>query len=272
MHLHDVYIANLNMVHISGSYFKPAPDRIWTSKNFSFTFNKFYYITKGRCLLTIDGAEYTAVKGDWFFIPAGTVHSYANFPGEPFEKHWIHFDISPDTSFVSLLKLPHFVRLSPGTKAHNLFKQYARISGSRELMDKLTVKSLLFSLLAEYIRLSNPGKVPLLGSRDARIDDILSYIHAHIAEPLSIPDLADSFHMHPNHFIRFFKDKTGQTPAKYIKIMKMELAKRYLEETDLYISEIMEKIGETDACSFSKQFKSIHMLSPREYRNYFRNI
>lgn len=272
MLLHDIYFANLNMVYISGNYFKPGPDRIWTQKNFSFTLNKFYYITKGRCLLTIDGVEYTAVKGDWFFIPAGTVHSYANFPGEPFEKHWMHFDIYPDTSLISLLHLPHFIRLQPGMKAHKLFKQFAKISGSKDLIDRLTIKSILLSLLIEYIRLANPEEITLSGSKDARIDEILRYIHAHMSEPLSISELADVFHMHPNHFIRFFKDKTGQTPAKYIKIKKMETAKRYLEETDLYITEIMEKIGETDSCSFSKQFKSIYMLSPREYRNYFKNI
>ncbi len=155
---------------------------------------------------------------------------------------------------------------------HRLFKQYAKISGSKDLIDRLTIKAILISLIVEYIRLANPEEIMLTSSKDTRIDEILSYIHAHMSEPLSIPELADVFHMHPNHFIRFFKDKTGQTPAKYIKLRKMEIAKRCLEETDLYITEIMDKIGETDSCSFSKQFKSIYMLSPREYRRYFKNI
>lgn len=46
----------------------------------------------------------------------------------------------------------------------------------------------------------------------------------------------------------------------------METAKRYLESTDLYIGEILEKIGECDASSFSKQFKKRYSLSPREYK------
>ena len=52
--------------------------------------------------------------------------------------------------------------------------------------------------------------------------------------------------MHPNHFIRFFKEKTGETPAKYIKARRMETAKRYLEETELSVKEIMLAIGEND--------------------------
>ena len=54
--------------------------------------------------------------------------------------------------------------------------------------------------------------------------------------------------MHPNHFFRFFKDKTVHFPAKYIKMLKMEIARRYLEETEMPVSKIIEEIGDDDFC------------------------
>ena len=76
--------------------------------------------------------------------------------------------------------------------------------------------------------------------------------------------------MCPNHFIRAFKDKTGTTPAKYIKLRKMETAKQLLESTDLTNEEITEKLALSDSSHFSKLFKEVYNMSPRKYRTYFK--
>lgn len=146
-----------------------------------------------------------------------------------------------------------------------MFKNYAAISKQNDLTDKITIKSFLFSLIAEYIFHAHPDGISVLSRSDSRIDDILRFINNNLDKPLSVPELSAKFHLHPNHFIRFFKDKTGETPGKYIKIRKLETAKRLLESTDLYITEIMEKVGSVDQSQFSKQFKAYFGYSPRQY-------
>ena len=270
MQFQEAYFANLNIVCHLGGYFTPAYGEVWERVPHTFTQNKFYCIKKGSCRLMIAGVEYEAKAGDWFFIPAGTEHSYSNFPEAPFEKYWMHFDLYPSAALDSLLNLPHKVQLPENAAAEKLFREYARLTGSKKLTDLITVKAILTALLSEYIRLSHPETEISVGNMgDERMDEILDYIRKNLDKPLSVSELSEKFHFHPNHFIRFFKSRTGQTPARYVKILKMETAKRYLEKTDLYITEIMKKIGQTDAASFSKQFKSMYSMSPTEYRRYF---
>ena len=264
--LQDVYFSNLNVASNFGGFFSAPQGHDWSMDDHTFLQNKFYFVTKGSCSISIEGKKYTGKAGDWFFIPAGAIHSYENHKEKFFQKYWMHFDIYPNNGLFHILNLPYKVTVEKGGKAYKLFRQYARLSESDKLTDKIIVKSILMQLVAEYINLAIPDNVSVKSISDTKIDDCLRFINNNIDKPLTVTELAGEVHMHPTHFIRFFKNKTGQTPAKYVKAKKMEVAKRYLEDSDLYISEIMEKIGETDSASFSKQFKSNYSLSPRSYR------
>ena len=267
----SVYLANINVICNAGGYFRHTVDTAWAVGTHTFMQNKLYYVTKGSFELTVDGVSYHAKSGDFFFIPAGTPHSYSDIEGVPFEKYWMHLDIYPSASYITSLALPHRITITPNSEAHRLFARYARYAKNNTLVDALYVKSTVTALLAEYIRHAMGENVTLHTSSETRISEVLRYIEHHIASPLSVPALAEQFHLHPSHFIRFFKTSTGYTPARYIKMKRMEIAKRYLEETELLVTEIMEKVGVEDACSFSKQFKSIYSYAPREYRVYFKD-
>ena len=82
--------------------------------------------------------------------------------------------------------------------------------------------------------------------------------------------IASYMHMSMRSFLRYFKSLTGQTPASYIALTRMEVAKGLLEDTDLSITEIMDKIGIASVSSFSETFKKHYGYSPRTYREIFR--
>ena len=147
-----------------------------------------------------------------------------------------------------------------------LFSKFTEADKNSDIINKILVKSYLMELLAEYISLSQPQKVNLMSKSDICINDILSYINENLDKNITNEDLASVAHMHPNHMIRFFKNKTDQTPAKYVTMQKMEYAKRMLESSDLNITEITEKIGIDDMSHFSKLFKKFYAVSPAKYR------
>ncbi len=267
----DVYLSNINVICNAGGFFRHTVDSSWSEGLHTFMQNKIYYVTKGSFYITINGASYTAEAGDFFFIPAGTMHTYTDIEGVAFEKFWMHLDIYPSSSHLQALSLPHHIKIPQKSEIHRLFLQYVKYSKGHTLSDALRVKATATALLAEYIQLSHEEGVPLYNESERRITEILRYIEQNIGTPLDVPTLAKKFRLHPNHFIRHFKESTGYTPARYIKMKKMEIAKQFLEETDLMVFEIMEKIGEEDPASFSKQFKSIYSYSPRDYRTYFKS-
>lgn len=267
--LQEIYFSNLNAVCNTGGEFLCPPDLSWQVGIHTFEQNKFYFLTDGKCSITVNGREYTARAGQWFFIPAGTPHCYHNLKECSFEKYWMHFDLYPSADLFSMLDLPFFVNVPENSAVYDLFRQAAKAMQSDSLTDRIYLKTCLLMLIAEYIRLVYPDGVAVEDT-DSRIGQILRFVNSNLDKPLSVNDLAAQFHLNPTHFIRYFREKTGQTPASYIRIRRLETAKRLLESTDMYVSQIIETIGFSDESQFSKQFKKYYSLSPRNYRSYFR--
>ncbi|MDX6183900.1 helix-turn-helix domain-containing protein [Flavobacterium sp. Fl-77] len=69
---------------------------------------------------------------------------------------------------------------------------------------------------------------------------------------------------------RRFKQVTGIPPIEYLQNIRVESSKKYLEQTHLSISEIIEKIGYTDPKAFRKVFYKMVGMKPIEYRDKFR--
>jgi transcriptional regulator GlxA family with amidase domain len=68
---------------------------------------------------------------------------------------------------------------------------------------------------------------------------------------------------------RRFKQVTGVPPIEYLQHIRIERAKKQLEQTDLSISEIINQTGYTDPKSFRKIFLKLVGVTPLEYRSRF---
>ena len=268
-YLQDIYLANFNAVFNTGGYFSISPEKDWSYGKHRFEQCKFYFILSGECKIYIEGKTYHGKAGDWFFIPAMAEHSYSNVKTTTFQKYWIHFDLYPNSEIFNALNLPFLVKVKKRCKAEKLFKGLVKIMGSDKLTDKLTVKSTIISLFCEYVKSANSVGINVYSKTDERLDSLLRYINENLKSELSNNLLAEKYYTHPNHFIRAFKDKTGVTPAKYIKAQRMSTAKVLLESTDLTITEIAEKVGIVDDSHFSRDFKKYYNMPPAKYRQYF---
>ena len=105
----DTFFANFNMVVRIAGFFSCKENEVWANPKAEFEQNKFYYITKGKCIITINGKEYYGEEGSFFFIPANTKHSYHNIQNGTFEKYWFHFDLYPNSSIFKLLDLNYCI-------------------------------------------------------------------------------------------------------------------------------------------------------------------
>lgn len=89
--------------------------------------------------------------------------------------------------------------------------------------------------------------------------------HAHNPE-LDSDFVAKEMGMSISTFYRKMKKTVDQTPGDFIKTTRLKLAGRYLKETNLTVSEIVEKIGYSDIRNFRKSFKNEFQVSPTDYR------
>ncbi len=267
---YDMNLFNLNVTCNKCSYLNVPPGVSHNVEFYTLTQNKFYYVTKGEFKITINGREYIGKENDWFFIPPDTEFRYTvENNGKTFQKHWMHFDIYPDNELFSRLNLPYVIKSVKSDTVSKLFEKCRIARRSQAIADKLLVKSYVLQLLAEYIRLSSPNEISITEVTDSKLNEILRYINKNPDKNITVNELAKEFQMQPSHFIKYFKKQTYCTPAKYILEQKLHHARACLEQTDMYVYEVMEKVGATNPATFSKQFKAKYSYSPNEYRKRF---
>ena len=89
--------------------------------------------------------------------------------------------------------------------------------------------------------------------------------------PLSVSDMAAWANMSERSFIRRFREMAGMPPGHYLQKMRIDTAKRLLEQTDLPLEHIITQVGYTDVSSFRRLFRKEVAVSPGEYRQRFRH-
>jgi transcriptional regulator GlxA family with amidase domain len=90
-------------------------------------------------------------------------------------------------------------------------------------------------------------------------------------ESLDVSRIAGHLNMSPRNFTRVFHKQTGVPPAKFIEKLRVETARKYLEDTDMSIEGIAEKCGLGGLVSMRRTFLRHLMTTPSDYRRTFRH-
>jgi transcriptional regulator GlxA family with amidase domain len=98
------------------------------------------------------------------------------------------------------------------------------------------------------------------------------WIAEHLKADLRVEALAERVHMSPRNFARAYVAKRGRTPAKAVEAIRVDAARRKLEETEDRIETIAADCGfgteEQMRCAFLRTVK----IPPREYRKRFASV
>jgi transcriptional regulator GlxA family with amidase domain len=98
------------------------------------------------------------------------------------------------------------------------------------------------------------------------------YIEQNIDGKITIEELAESLAVGRRSFERRFRQATNNSVLEYIQRVKIEAAKRSIENSNKYINEVMFDVGYTDTKAFRTTFKKITGLTPVEYRNRYSKV
>lgn len=93
------------------------------------------------------------------------------------------------------------------------------------------------------------------------------YIQEHYAERLSLQDVADHCYVSQWHLSKLLNRHLGQTFYDLLNSIRVQQAKRLMEDPSLRISEIAERVGYADTAHFSRVFKKLEGVSAGEWRN-----
>ncbi|MEK5490142.1 response regulator [Paenibacillus sp. FSL R7-0297] len=100
----------------------------------------------------------------------------------------------------------------------------------------------------------------------ATVTKIRQYIRSRLSEEITRDELAASVYLNPAYLSRLFKKETGLSMSDVIIQERLQKAKQLLEETELKITDIAERVGYTSLGSFSNLFKRMVGVTPQHYR------
>jgi len=147
--------------------------------------------------------------------------------------------------------------------AYNHMKQEAGIGFEFFVREYLT-KIMVYSL-----RQMNHNETPNSYAKDisaVRIKDMLDYIHAHYATPLTLEMIAKVGNIGERECLRCFSQTLQTSPMQYVLKYRISRGAAMLKEKSLSISEIATLCGFESPSYFSQLFKRYYLCTPREYR------
>lgn len=103
-----------------------------------------------------------------------------------------------------------------------------------------------------------------------RVDEIRHYITRNATEPLTVSALAERMHVSERQLTRIFKQELGTTPAAYIELARVEIARNRLETTDDTLERVAAKCGFNSVDTLARAFRRTLRITPTDYRNRFR--
>jgi transcriptional regulator GlxA family with amidase domain len=102
-----------------------------------------------------------------------------------------------------------------------------------------------------------------------QIKEIRSWAFDNLKKDLQVADLAARAGMSPRNFARVFLKETGTTPARFLECLRVEAARRRLEESNDKLEKVASACGLASTQGLRRSFLRVLHVGPCEYRKRF---
>lgn len=239
----------------------------WSSDSFQDQYNSIFFITAGSCSISLDGKIFTVAANDILFVPNGTLVHVLEISNDFSISFMFSFDVVYE---IKKDAVPYHTHIDDPKQLNQLYESMMSIKEEDQLLFAMKAKTYLLMLLSDMMECTHKRTNVHLSS-DNFAAEISSYINSRLAEKISIEELANFAGYHPKYFIVLFKKYMGDTPAHYIKKMRLEHSKFLLSYTNTKISEISKRAGFSTQPKFANSFKVYTGLTASEYRKKFKH-
>lgn len=98
------------------------------------------------------------------------------------------------------------------------------------------------------------------------VNAVSDYLTRHISDKLTLEILTKHFHVNRNTLNQAFLEQTGLTCLNHLARLRMDLAKLWLKDTEIPVSEIATRLGYSDQNYFARVFRKECGVTPTSYR------
>src|SRR5436305_7645768 len=102
--------------------------------------------------------------------------------------------------------------------------------------------------------------------------ELEAWVLDNLNKPLTVPVLAERVAMSPRNFARVFTKEMKTTPAKFVERLRVEAARRRLEESHNSMEMIASECGFGNVNAMRNVFQRALKIPPGHYRRHFRHV
>lgn len=237
----------------------------------------FYLLTRGQTYCT--GSDPTLKAVDGREVLAGCLCSdgvvrYGN-EGERTTASGGRFTFGSDTSDLVIKLLPPVVHVPAASESAASLRAVLELlrleSRTKKPGASVAAASLATMVLIQIFRAHLASGVPTSGwlsaLADPKIGAALGRMHADVARPWKVDELACAVAMSRTAFTERFKALVGVPPLTYLTGWRMAVATFALKTSDKSLSEIAQSVGYGSDVAFSSAFKRTTGCSPGQLRS-----
>lgn len=235
----------------------------------------FHYVISGTGTLMADDSKgvtqtYQIKSGQGFMLFPGQISTYVADKNLPWEYAWLEFD---GLKVREMIEIAGITKDSPIYHANskdlrqNMMEEMLYIVKNADKSPLHLIGHLYLFLdymtrSAETMRLKQGGRL-----RDFYIKEALSFIEQNFQNDISVEDIAAFCGLNRSYFGKIFHDTIGKSPQEFLMSYRMQKATELLKLTQLSIGDIGNAVGYPNQLHFSRAFKNVYGVSPREWRN-----
>ena len=238
-------------------------------------------ITKGNCLYQIDLIDYEVKEGDILFVPPLFLHSISLGSSEEIfsETYVFHLNFlggnSTDICSTRYLapmmnqefSIPYLI--TPEHPAYaslrKIINQITSLYDEAIIGYELALKSLFLQALFLLLQYSKKNTSFETGTPSDKLKNVLDYIEMHLAEPISVSELAKLIFYSDYHFMRFFKKHMNMTCVEYINNLRLEKSVELFEQGNTSILDVSLSVGFHNLSYFHRAFKKKYHMTPLSF-------
>ena len=238
------------------------------------------YVKKGSGIVQVGVNAYPAEQGDIYIFAPGTLHALHQRGQAVMEYENIIFELellggAEDLCAEKYLLPLQSGRLSlPARLTPNDLCYLQAAACLREVEDanraklpgyELQVKGALLRFLALLLA-QGRQRLAAETADTQRLKTLLQWLSAHYTEELRVADAAGVCSFSASHFMRWFRQMTGQSFVAFLNEFRLNAAAEALQATDETVLTIASRCGFENLSYFNRAFKAHFGMTPREYR------
>ena len=210
-----------------------------------------------------DGNSFTAPQKSIVCLPFGSEYTCLNSDCTSTlnDAILIEFNIIRNDEILTFSDSPFIIKDIPTPIAAELFNNVVKAYES-SINSPLEVKSQIFSLLSLICK----EKVLIDNKRFDIIRNGIELIESNALSNVSIEEIAKSCNVSSGYFRRLFKEYSGKSPVEYRIDLRLEIAKRMLENGEAKLEYISDTLGFESVSYFCKIFKKKYGITAGNFR------